>query len=998
MKNILNKYYLAFMAVILFGSVYSQTQISGSVMDSGSMEAIPGVNVIIDGSNIGTVTDFDGNFVINTSRDTPLTLIISYMGYSAERVDVTSASQNINVMLSAGQNLEEVIISASRSAQKVTDAPASVSVISTRQIENSAQVAEPSRILVSVPGVQIQQQTANSMNIEMRAGSGTFGTSTYIMKDNRGLITPAAGTFFSFQQGLSNLDLASVEIVRGAAGVLYGPGVTSGVVHFRSKSPIDYTGNAVSMWGGDLNSFGSEFRIARANDSKTFGWKINARLNSGDDFVYDDESELADAGIPMNGVIRQPVITNKYVDPVLSQGGRVIYDFTEGGKDYNDGNLIFDQYSNVAFDTTLEWRPTDDTNYQVSAGMTNGSGLFFQDLGIGYADGNTYWGQVQATMGNWYAQAFIDHNDGGGDDNPTFLYGSGFRQVAKRTTMEAQLQYNFDMPWLFDAEWTVGYDYRNTDSDSENTLWGRNEDTDDYITHGFYGQGTLTMSEKVDLVVAGRYDQASFISAGEFAPRAALVYKPSEKTTWRLSYNKALSGPSALQMYIDFPVAIQAPGILDSWLSGQSTPQRFADPSSQVIDLSGVPLDLPVSAAGGGYPLLIPYGAVAGASLSGLYAAVPALQPLLTPFFANYAGPQGGSGILSAYDPFDPSTTTGNRNSRTGRFSSVENFELGFSSVIGKKLKISADVYSYVNTGFTNFNALGDVYALVGSNIPGDLGAAVAADAAGYVNAALTPAVTAGVTAAVQAGYTANGIPEFIWATGAPVGALFPGSPAIAPVSAAVAAALPGALAAQAGPILGGINGAFQAGGAGFVGQLGPLFGAIGAVESDRVPQGDGITHITTGYITNGDAKRSHFGGDVSMDYFANSDLRLWANASWLSQNEWIPGEDNDDDLLNTSYLNVPKWKYRMGMDYTPLTGINLSLSFQHDDKFRSVQGFWNGMVETKNLIDMSIGYRFNPGLRFDISATNLTDKGYKTYPNLPTIRRRVLGKITYNF
>ena len=64
----------------------------------------------------------------------------------------------------------------------------------------------------------------------------------------------------------------------------------------------------------------------------------------------------------------------------------------------------------------------------------------------------------------------------------------------------------------------------------------------------------------------------------------------------------------------------------------------------------------------------------------------------------------------------------------------------------------------------------------------------------------------------------------------------------------------------------------FNAGGQGFVGQLGPLFGAIGAVESDRVPQGDGVTHITTGYITQGDAKRSHWGGDVSLDYFAGSD------------------------------------------------------------------------------------------------------------------------------
>ncbi|MDA9084081.1 TonB-dependent receptor [Flavobacteriaceae bacterium] len=973
MKNILNKYYLAFMAVILFGSVYSQTQISGSVMDAGSMEAIPGVNVIIDGTNIGTVTDFDGNFVINTSQDAPLTLIVSYVGYSAERVSITSANQNINVSLSAGQNLEEIIISASRRAQKVTDAPASVSVISTRQIENSAQVAEPSRILVSVPGVQIQQQTANSMNIEMRAGSGVFGTSTYIMRDNRGLITPAAGTFFSFQQGLSNLDLASVEIVRGAAGVLYGPGVTSGVVHFRSKSPIDYTGNAVSMWGGDLNTFGSEFRIARANDDKTFGWKINARVNSGDDFTYDDEAALAANVGGINSIIRQPVITNMAVDPLLSANGDVLYDFT-------GGNSIIDNYSNFAIDTNLEWRPTDDTNYQVSAGMTNGGGLFFQDLGIGYADGSTYWGQVQATIGNWYAQAFIDHNDGGGTDNPTFLYGTGLRQVAKRTTMEAQIQYNFDMPWLFDSEWTVGYDYRNTDSDSEYTLWGRNEDSDDYITNGIYGQGTLTMSEKVDLVVAGRYDQASFISAGEFAPRAALVYKPSEKTTWRLSYNKALTGPSALQMYIDFPVNVPAPGVLDAWLSGQSTAQRFADPASQVIDLAGIPIDIPVSAAGGGLPLAIPYGSVAGASLAGLYAQAPSLQPLLTPFFANYMGPQGGSGILSPYDLFEPTQTTGNRNTRTGRFSSVENFELGFSSVIGKKLKISADIYSYVNTGFTNFSAIGDAYALVGSNIPGDLGAAVAADATAYVTGALTA-----VTTQTYQGLAAQfGLPFSVVASGA--------------LAAQGVPSLEASIAGGIAQTLGGINGAFQAGGAGFVSALGPLFGAIGAVESDRVPQGDGITHITTGYITQGDAKRSHFGGDISMDYFANADLRLWANASWLSQNEWIPGEDNDDDLLNTSYLNAPAWKWRMGMDYTPVSGLQFGMSFQHDDKFRSVQGFWNGMVETKNLIDMSVGYRFNPGLRFDISATNLTDNGYKTYPNLPTIRRRVLGKLTFNF
>ena len=970
MKNILNKYYLAFMAVILFGSVYSQTQISGSVGDSETMSGIPGVNVIIDGTNIGTVTDFDGNFSLNTSRDLPLTIVISYVGYSAERVEVTSANQDISVMLSAGQNLEEVVISASRRAQKVTEAPASVSVISTRQIENSPQASEPARLLVSVPGVQIQQQTANTLNLEMRAGSGTFGTSTFVMQDNRFLITPSAGTFFSFQQSLSNLDLASVEVVRGAAGVLYGPGVTSGVVHFRTKSPIDYPGNSASLWAGELNTLGSEFRIARSNNDKTFGWKINARVNSGDDFTYDDESELTAAGITVNRIIRQPVITNKAVDPLLSQNGPILLDRTR------DENAIIGDYSNISFNTTLEWRPSDTSNYQVSGGITNGGGLFFQDLGIGYADGTSYWGQAQATLGNWYGQVSVDYNDGGQEDNPTFLYGTGLRQVAKRRSLEAQLQYNFDMPWLFDSEWTVGWDYRDTMSDSEYTLFGRNDDDDQYTINGIYGQGTLKFSDKVDLVIAGRYDQMNFISVGEFAPRAALVYKPTEKTTWRLSYNKALSGPSALQQYIDFPVNVVAPGILDVWLHGQAKSHTFGN----TIDLAAVPFDIPISAAGGGLPLAIPYGAVASAAWAGLFAQAPSLQPLLTPWIAQYAGPGGGSGTLQAYDLFEPSRTTGNRATRKARFSSVENFEIGVTSVIGDKLKISADLYSYVNTGFTNFNAVGDTYALVGSNIPADLGNAVASDATAYV----TGAITAVTTQTYQGLAAQLGLPYSVIASGA--------------LAAAGIPSLQASIAGGVAQTLGGINSAMQAGGAGYVAAAGALFPAIGAVESNLMPQGDGVTHISAGYITNGDAKRSHFGGDFSVDYFANSDLRLWANASWLSQNEWIPGEDNDDGLLSTSYLNAPAWKYRLGVDYTPLSGFNFAVSFQHDDKFRSVQGFWNGMVETKNLVDMSIGYRFSPNFRFDISGTNITDNKYRTFPNLPEIGRRVLGKVTFNF
>ena len=300
--------------------------------------------------------------------------------------------------------------------------------------------------------------------------------------------------------------------------------------------------------------------------------------------------------------------------------------------------------------------------------------------------------------------------------------------------------------------------------------------------------------------------------------------------------------------------------------------------------------------------------------------------------------------------------------------------------MIGDKLRISADLYSYVNTGFTQFTTVGDTYRLVGSDVPGDLGAAVAADATPYV----TSAITAVTTQTYQGLAAQLGLPYSVIASGA--------------LAAAGIPSLQASIAGGVAQTLGGINSAMQAGGQGFVGQLGPLFGAIGAVESSLMPQGDGTTHIPAGYRTQGDAKRSHFGGDFSADYYASPDLRIWANASWLSQNEWIPGEDNDDGLQFTSYLNAPAWKYRLGVDYTPLSGLNFAVSFQHDDKFQSQQAFWSGLVETKNLVDMSIGYRFSPNFRLDISGTNITDSKYRTFPNMPEIRRRVLGKVTFNF
>ena len=127
-----------------------------------------------------------------------------------------------------------------------------------------------------------------------------------------------------------------------------------------------------------------------------------------------------------------------------------------------------------------------------------------------------------------------------------------------------------------------------------------------------------------------------------------------------------------------------------------------------------------------------------------------------------------------------------------------------------------------------------------------------------------------------------------------------------------------------------------------------------------------------------------------------NENISLWANASYLSQNVWIPGESDDDDLPFSSYLNSPEFKYRAGIRYSK-DRVQGSLSYQYDDEFESNQGDFFGTVQEKKLFDANIGYTFANGVRFDLTGSNIFDFKYRAFPNMPIIGRRIIGKITFD-
>jgi iron complex outermembrane receptor protein len=951
-----------FFAFVMLASatMLAQTTITGVVKDAQTGETLLGANVKVSGKAIGTTSDFDGKFLLKVNDAPPFTIEISMLGFKAVSVEITKNNQEVMVSLEEDStSLEEIVFSASRRRQKVQEAPASVSIITPKDILNSAAVVDPVMNLANIAGVQIQQQSANSINIEMRAGSGVFGTSTFPILDYRYLVTPASGQFNNYQTGMSNIDIQRVEVVRGAASALYGPGVTSGVVHFMSKSAIDYPGTTVEMLGGTLSTTGMTVRHAFKNDNDKFGFKVNVRYQKGTDFELDPVAD-ADFIASQQTSISQPAIVNGRVDP--TQPGETLLTLSDLD-DNGDGNPIATEYKNYSANVHLEFRPTDNTTAFLSGGFASGGGLMFNSQGIGYSQGKDYWTQARIQSGGLFAQVFYNYNNGGDAENPTFLYASGLRQVAKRSSLEAQLQYNFDIPKFLNSNFTIGSDYRNTKSDSANTLFGINEDRDDYIITGAYLQGTSVISDKLELTYAGRYDKFNFIDEGAFAPRVALVFKADENHTFRASFNRANTGPTALQQNIDFPVSVLAPGIADVWLSGQYAPQVFPDNPTIDLSIPGLP-DLPYGATQ--FPLAYAYGAVAAPTLGALYNGL-AGNPFLgvvQNFFNTYTGGTGGTGQLVGYnlfngEPMDELVGTGRSAIET-----LNSFEIGYKGLIANKLSVALDVYTYERKGFTQFTAIGPTFNLVGADFANDLGAQVAADFAS----------SPGVTADMEAFYASQGWPL----TGIPAFGIPSSSDAIAGLAAAS-------------------GGAFAQGGAGFDAQISPLYPIIGTVETTSVPQGDGLMHIPAGYRRFDGATRSHFGADLAMEYFLNDDVTLWLNTSWLSQTEWIPGESNDDGLPFSSYLNAPKFKYRAGVQYAK-DKVRGAIAFQHDDSFNSNQGFFSGEVQEKNLFDVNIGYNVSDNLKLDLSATNVLDQKYRAFPNMPVIGRRTVLKLTFDY
>ena len=259
--------------ILLFGVVsFAQTTVTGTINDESGLP-LPGANIIVVGTSSGAISDFDGKFSLTVSQNPPFTVQVSSVGFETATQDITTNNQDITVALNEGSVLDEVVISASRTPERIFESPVTVERFGIKEIKNTAS-ADFYGGLENLKGVDVNTNSLTFQSINTR-GFATFANTRFMqLVDGMDNSTPALNFPIGNLVGMIEPDVQSVELLPGASSALYGANAFNGILFMRSKNPFDHEGIGVSIKRGVTTQ-----DAAGANPYTDFGIRMAHKFN-----------------------------------------------------------------------------------------------------------------------------------------------------------------------------------------------------------------------------------------------------------------------------------------------------------------------------------------------------------------------------------------------------------------------------------------------------------------------------------------------------------------------------------------------------------------------------------------------------------------------------------------------------------------------------------------------------------------------------------------------
>lgn len=221
---------IQFFALLLLSASAMAQPVSGKLFDSQTKEPLSGISVRVPNTAVGTTTDGNGRFTLQTDSNT---LTVSGIGYRKQTIAVTGKSLVISLE-PAVEDLQTIVVTASREARKRTEAPVAISKLSSQLIDETKPTLL-AELINKTPGVVMLNYNNEQHGMGIRQ---PFGTSAYFLYLEDGIPVRPMGVFnHNALIEMNVFAISSVEIVKGPASSLYGPEAVGGAINFITQRP-----------------------------------------------------------------------------------------------------------------------------------------------------------------------------------------------------------------------------------------------------------------------------------------------------------------------------------------------------------------------------------------------------------------------------------------------------------------------------------------------------------------------------------------------------------------------------------------------------------------------------------------------------------------------------------------------------------------------------------------------------------------------------------------
>lgn len=333
-----------YVLVFLMGFVPSlfAEKLAGTILDAFTREPLIGVTIQNTDNGTGTVTDFDGYYELEVPS-TPVHLRFSYVGYQTEEKVLKTIPAKYDLVLQADNEvLDEVVVTAGRFEQRMTDVTVSIEVVKPQLIRTQAPT-DLSATLQTIPGVEIVDKQPS-----IRGGGGwtySVGSRCQVLMDGMTILNPKTGEINWNNVPLENV--AQVEVIKGASSVLYGSSALNGVINVRTQRPGLEPETKASAYVGIYDNY-KQYAYTGARLPLYYGAEVSHARRVGNFDISGAISGFKDEGY------REQSFNDR-----VRMGGNLTYQAPMDGEKYMNVGLNFNYVAN-RFGDFFIWRGPKD--------------------------------------------------------------------------------------------------------------------------------------------------------------------------------------------------------------------------------------------------------------------------------------------------------------------------------------------------------------------------------------------------------------------------------------------------------------------------------------------------------------------------------------------------------------------------------------------------------------------------------------------------------------